>query len=446
MEKIKKKYRNNYKEIVSFAKSVEKLWENRINNCFTEEDFEGIKLRKYLAPEGGYRIRSSQWKELDKELRYFFEDKVKHQNEWVYFRGYSYYSLDEMLHYRDIKLGNQKAMEIIANRWKEYQKSIFLIKRLNNLNLSWSEYLAIISLLEWIWNDYASISWIALQMHNENFEKAIMANVDKLASVIIDCVVEYICSSNTNRDYERQLGTLEEILSDRIWIFISKEINTHIKKQKRYIFRSIREGDQLWIILANCEIKLIPWIKKNQIKKILLLNNAFGAINIGYLIKHMCGIAIDVMNIYSSVHEEEMNRYDTTYNCFVKEINDCYDYLVIIDDSIFTGRSVKKIKQLYSDVSTNIVCLVMTYDVATYFNHSYELGDDDMAWESVCFVEQEVRRMQGLLTPARSYWAYKKGEISDSENNEYEKNIKGSDLLLRILWTRFEKEIKNEHN
>ena len=445
MEQIKKIYRNSYKEIASFAKKVETLWEKRIYNCFNIEDFEGIKLRKYLAPEGGYRIRYSQWEELDKEIRNHFEDKIKYQNEWVYFRGYRYYSLDELIHYRDIKLDNQKAIKILADRWKSYQNSIFIIRKLNNPKLKWPEYLAIISMLEWIWNDYASISWVAMQMHNEEYENTIMMKVDMLASVIVECVFWYFVSPNRNKEYEVQVAALEEIVNDELWVYIYEGINEYVRKQKGYIFRSIREGDQLWLVLANSEIKFIPWINKNCFTKVMLLNNAFGAINIGYLIKHMCKISIDVMNIYSSVHEEEMRRYDNSYTSFMKEILGCYEHLIIIDDSIFTGRSINKIKRAYASVTDSITCLVMTYDISTYFNHPEEMNFNNSPLESVLEVQNEVRKMEGLLTPARSYWAYKK-KVNDIEDDEYQKKVKGSDVLIRILWGRFEEEIKNERN
>lgn len=87
----------------------------------------------------------------------------------------------------------------------------------------------------------------------------------------------------------------------------------------------------------------------------------------------------------------------------------------------------------------------MTYDVSTYFNHPEEMSFNNTPLESVLKAQNEVRKMGGLLTPARSYWAYKKIAVG-IEDDEFEKNIRGSDVLIRILWKRFEEEIKNEHN
>lgn len=444
MHEIKKIYRNNYKEMVNLAQKVEELWESRVYKCFKTEAFIGIKFRKYLAPEGGYRIRLSQWESLDEALRNFFMNKVKQQNDWIYFRGYGYYALDEVVHRKNIVLDNQKAIAVLSNRWKEYQRCFSIVKKLDDSELSLADYFAVISFLEWIWNDYSTITWISLQMNNEAYENKLMEDVDKLASVIIDCTFGYIL--NSDRDYEQQFNTLAEIFCNEKWQYIYDGLIGYLGHHEGYVFRSMREGDQLWMVLVNCEIKLIPWIKKNHFKKVLLLNNAFGAINTGYLLKHMCDIRVDVINIYASVHEEEMNRYATSYNSYLKVFPDSYDYVVIIDDSIFTGRSVKKIKQIYSRVTDAIACLVLTYDVATYFNHPEEMNYDNDPLKSVLEVEGEVRRMEGLLTPARSYWAYKKDVTIDSSDNEYEKNIRGSDLLIRILWRRFEAEIKDEHN
>ena len=446
MEQIKNIYRKSYKEIIDFAKNVETLWENRIYKCFNEKEFEGIKLRKYLAPEGGYRIKNSQWENLDPEIRNYYEDKIKCQNEWVYFRGYDYYSLDELIHYKDIKLNNQDSIKILGERWRIYQNNIFIIRKLNNPELRWPEYLAIISILEWIWNDYASISWIAMQMHNEEYENNIMMKVDKLASIIIECTFGRFVSPKTKKEYNFDLDKLEDIINSEMWVYIYEGLSEYARCKKDYFFRSIREGDQLWIVLANSEFKFIPWINKNQFTKILLLNNAFGAINIGYLIKHMCTVInIDVMNIYSSVHEEEMKRYNNSCTNFVKEIKEIYEHFVIVDDSIFTGQSIDKVKLAYKNITNKITSLVMTYDVSTYFNHPEEMSFNNTPLESVLKAQNEVRKMGGLLTPARSYWAYKKIAVG-IEDDEFEKNIRGSDVLIRILWKRFEEEIKNEHN
>ena len=89
----------------------------------------------------------------------------------------------------------------------------------------------------------------------------------------------------------------------------------------------------------------------------------------------------------------------------------------------------------------------MTYDVATYFNHPEELGfSENNRLERVLQVEEMTRSISGILAPARSYWAYKKGEVFWGGDNEYDEKINGSDLLMRILWKRFEEEIKNEES
>lgn len=445
MEEIKTIYRKHYKEIYEFAKEVEQTWENRIYKSFGEEQLEGTKLRKYLAPEGGYRIKESQWDKLGEEYKCFFREKVKHQKGWVYFRGYEYYYLDAIMHYRSMKLDNKRAIEILEDRWIEYQNSISLIRYLENPNLSWTEYIVIISFLEWIWNDYASISWVLLQNHN-SYENIVNNNVDKLARVIIECTVKYFEGSNETKQYSKQIDALKDVVDGKSWASVSKALHECIEYEDSYLFRAVREGDQFWPIVANCEYKLLPWIEEVRAKKIMLLNNAFGAINIGYLVKHICSISVEVKNIYSSVHEEEMNRYGTINSSFVEKIDVCYDYVVIIDDSIYTGRSIKKIKQLYGEtIASKMICFVMTYDISTYFNHPEEMDFDNQPLKSVVEAEKEVRKMNGLLTPARSYWAYKKC-VSNDEKDEYKKNTKGSDVLIRILWKRFEKEIKGEIN
>lgn len=444
MKEIKEIYRKNYKEIISFAKQAERLWEDRIYRCFGKEDFVNLKFRKYMAPEGGYRITVSQYANIDKRFHDFFKDKIKIQNGFVYFRGYDYYASDKVVHLSKNNLNNMDSMIVLMKRWKEYKMNISFVMKLNCLGLGWAEYLAVLSFLEWIWNDLSSMAWIALKMCDEKFENEIMCCVNKLSSVIIACSYDYIMQSEYHQDYSKQLDILSELFAKEDSIF--EKIIEYIKIQDEYVFRAMREGDQFWMVLVNFEIKLLPWIKQNNFKKILMLNNAFGGINIGYFIKYLCDIDVDVLNICVSVHEEEMKRYVRSYNSYIKDIKDEYDCIMVIDDSIYTGRSVKKIKKVYSENADKIFCLPMTYDVSTYFNHPEEMDFERDALKSVLEAEHEVRLIGGMLTPARSYWAYKKREVGTSKNQEFEKNINGSDILIRILWNRFEKEIMNEQN
>lgn len=415
MKEIKEIYRKNYREIIYFAKQAEILWENRIDRCFCKENFVNLKFRKYMAPEGGYRITTSQFAKIDKRFHSFFKDKIKIQNGFVYFRGYDYYGLDKVVHLKKNELNNMDSMFMLMKRWKEYKMNISLIMKLNQLGLSWAEYLAVLSFLEWIWNDLSSMTWIALKMHNEEFENELMCCVDMLSSVIIACSYDYIMRGELHQDYSEQLSVLSELFLEAREKYIFGKFIEYFKLQDEYLFRSMREGDQFWMVLVNFEYKLLPWIKQNSFKKILLLNNAFGAINLGYFIKHLCDIEVDVKNICVSVHEQEMKRYVYSYNSYIKDIKDDYECVVIIDDSIFTGRSVKKIKKIYSEITDKIVCLPMTYDVATYFNHPEEMEFDNDALKTVLEVEREIRLIGGRLTPARSYWAFKKGGECASE-------------------------------
>lgn len=444
-ELIKNIYYSNYKEIMKFQKCLEEIWTDRVIKKFGMDSFRKIPVRKYLAPEGGYRIPENKWWELDGAQKDFFHDKVKSQNNYIYFRGYSYYSNDICLHKKEKKLNNKQTYSVLLTHWEQYKLHIQWIKKLKNDNLKWTEYLAIISFLEWMWNDISTLSWIALVIKEDSYEKAIMECIDLLASVIVNCTYYYLCAEE-GIDLQLELGKLINIFSSEnekiIFGLLKRNINRNV-----YLFRTIREGDQLWIVLANYEFKLLPWLRKMKYPKVLFLNNAFGGINIGFFLKQLIKRDAESVNIYSSVHEKEMKR-----NVFWGKIDlRCptmeYEYIIFVDDSIFTGKSLNGIKDFLEFPKNKMLYLPMTYDVATYFNHPEELGfSENNRLERVLQVEEMTRSISGILAPATSYWAYKKGEVFWGGDNEYDEKINGSDLLMRILWKRFEEEIKNEES
>lgn len=444
-EIIKNIYYSNYKEIMKFQKFLEEIWTYRVTKKFGLDSFSKIPVRKYLAPEGGYRIPENKWWELEETQKSFFHDKVKIQNDYIYFRGYSYYSSDICLHKKQKKLNNKEAFHVLLTRWKQYKLHVECIKELNNDNLKWTEYLAIISYLEWMWNDLSTLSWIAIVMKDYFYESIIVECIDLLASVIADCTYYYL-SAEDDIDFQLELDKLINIFSSEnekiIFGILEKYINCNV-----YLFRSIREGDQLWIVLANYEFKLLPWLRKMKYPKVLFLNNAFGGINIGFLLKQLIKRDTESINIYSSIHEKEMGR-----NIVFGEIELSvpvveYEYIIFVDDSIFTGKSLNSLKKNLKLPNKRMFYLPMTYDVATYFNHPEELNFcEKNRLERVLQVEEMTRSINGLLTPARSYWAYKKKKVFGMGDIEYDEKINGSDLLMRILWKRFEKEIKNDES
>lgn len=73
---------------MKFQKCLEEIWTDRVIKKFGMDSFRKIPVRKYLAPEGGYRIPENKWWELDGAQKDFFHDKVKSQNNYIYFRGH----------------------------------------------------------------------------------------------------------------------------------------------------------------------------------------------------------------------------------------------------------------------------------------------------------------------------------------------------------------------
>lgn len=87
--------------------------------------------------------------------------------------------------------------------------------------------------------------------------------------------------------YDIIYSSYERIISSESIIMLLKtqyDLSVSVKP----MVRSIREGDSVVKIYAIYRQKLAPFLAENSYKKVLLLSNAFGAINSGCLLKKMC--------------------------------------------------------------------------------------------------------------------------------------------------------------
>lgn len=453
---IKSRYAAYLNEINVFQKKVLALWQQRIEKKFgvffagnvnLNSGNNKTSLKKYIAIEGGYKIPENEWGSINYLLASFFSNKNHHYNGFVYLRGYDYYANDKNMHFSTLPPSNTQSFVRLSARFAEYRDYVSIVQMLNDDKLSWINYLGIQGYLEWIWNDMATLSWVLIYFNENALIKKFNSIIDQMASIIVESIYGFFAQKTS---FTSQLHLkLEKVLSS----FVLKDIMQYVyskQHHEQYIFRALREGDQLWLILASYEFKLLPWIQKSKYKNVTLIGNAFGAINSAFLLKNclvLNSITVAAENIFYSIHEQEMHRNVSIYVSYGFDIkSDCNECAIVIDDSLFTGKTFQTIKCKLKQQFNDIYCLPLTFDVSTIFNHPEEMSTVGTMEDSINYVEKLIRGIGNNLAPARSFWVFKKRKphYMDGVSKEYSSKICGSDLLVKILWRRFKEEITGE--
>lgn len=450
---IKTRYIAYLGEINAFQKKVSALWQKRITEKFSnffidnkDSDSENNEalIKKYIALEGGYKIPENEWGHMNPQLVDFFHNINQHYNGYVYLRGYDYYASDKSMHLSISNLSNAQSFAKLSARFKRYRSYVSVVQMLYDEKLTWIDYLGIQSYFEWIWNDIAILSWILIYFNENALIKKFNPIIDQMAGIVVESIYGFFdqkinCASDLHLKLDAILNS--SMLND-VMHYVHGQLHC-----EQYIFRALREGDQLWLVLASYEFKLLPWLQKNTYKSITLIGNAFGAINSAFLLKNCLAynsFNVFAENIFYSVHEQEMHRNTANHTFCGLDIgsnnNEC---AIVVDDSLFTGKTFRIISRKLERHFHHVYFLPLTFDVATIFNHPEEMLVESTMEDSINYVEGLIREIGDNLSPARSYWAFKKRKPNCTTGiaAEYSAKVRGSDLLIRILWRRFKEEI-----
>ncbi|MBJ6360565.1 hypothetical protein ACFOQM_04470 [Paenibacillus sp. GCM10012307] len=459
METYKDRVRLLRREVYQMGKKVERKWEKELltseHICFTNRD---IPLRKYIDDVGGFRIMRDEWSQLPLILRDFFAQRAHFDKRYVIFRGYDYYKFDPTIHLPASSFNENMAWFELVNRWMLYASYFSKIENeITQPSIFFPTWLASLSYFEWIFNDLCSMRWTGLciecyyHKENESVPKQILKWIEAIehglevaAQMLID--VGYRRWKENPSIHEKS-KRLKQVLQSSDITMQAECIGELIQRVGANGWvRSIREGDQLWIVCSMFENKVIPLLP-SQDTPLHILSNAFGGIHIGYLWKAMLlnrgVLKVQQHVIRTSVHEAEMNRMKGLYETLtVEKMN---GIIIHTDDSIFSGKTHKRVLNLLMNTSDPIHFVPLTLDIGTIYNHPEELTSQGMPInECIDQIEQFARGIDGYLPVARSYWAIKKiqrNQKYESSNPHFKKIVDGSDRLVGMLWNRFSSEI-----
>ena len=369
-------------------------WNHQIKNHLCVK--EGFCIKNNVDIFGGFLLSVAQYENMNHELQDFFNHRAEIKEDVVFLRGYEYYCCDPQMHNSSKSYTPNELWKKFGEKWAKY-KYTYSFDFLKRKEIALEDWIGILSLLEYIFAD-----------------------------------AFHILSSDYCRLFQ------SAILTD----FLTESLDVDLGESA---IRVIREGDSLCLIYAAYLLKLAPLCAQQGFNKILLLNNAFGAMNTGIILKYLLPSDIHsaVINIRYSQNRNDVGTYGKT-PAKVEMINgdteipeDGYQAFIIVDDSIFTGNSYHHIKEYFCDV--DYICLLpFSFDCNSLkyskkeecaYPQMYEITVQALKWA----------KEAGNCVPAFiSFWDWDKSasvNYQQIKNPEFQHILDGEDLLLKHLWS-----------
>ncbi|MCM1048290.1 MAG: hypothetical protein NC433_07690 [Clostridiales bacterium] len=421
-------------------------WNYQIKNHLCVK--ESFYIKENVDVFGGFLLSIVQYENMDYELQDFFKYRAEIKEDVIFLRGYEYYCCDSQMHSSSISYTSNELWKKFGEKWANY-KYTYSFSFLKQKEITFENWIGILSLLEYIFADLTTLRWFEfinqkkyLNLLGSKF-LAIIDETEHFTHIIGDAIAKLlkfdftdgfnILSSNYSKLFQ------STILTD----FITASWDFDIEKSA---IRVIREGDSLCLIYAAYLLKLAPLCAQKRLNKILLLSNAFGAMNTGIILKYLLpsDIHATVMNIRYSQNRNDIKFYGKM-PAKVEMINenlditeeDGYQAVIIVDDSIFTGNSYHHIKSYFSSV-THIFLLPFSFDCNSLkygkqekyaYTQIYEITAQSLKWATEA----------GNCVPAFiSFWDWDKSasvNYQQIKNPEFQHILDGEDLLLKHLWS-----------
>jgi len=408
-----------------------------------------FRIEKYINLFGGYLLDSQSFYRMDDRLIVFFQKRVK-SDAIIYLRGYDYYQADPLMHLHRQNYKHQDLWAGIGKRWKEY--SLFTSFDFFYDNSSFENWIGSLGLLEYIFEDLTVIRWFLFRnkknlscLYPDDYGRMV-ESIEKFSEVIADSLacllkfdfdrVKFLCNHYYHKFFSCHL--------------ISEVLEREYDQIDRASTRTIREGDSLPLIYAAYRMKLKPVCEEHRWKRIGLVSNAFGAMNIGLILKYLIAPICEAEHT-NVLYAQHRTTADLIYeDCLTDQ---CYyldpkedkignaEAVFVIDDSICLGKSYHYIRDSIAKEKVYLLPLTLNCNGMKYFRVGVCKEDDieSMIHQSA----QWAREVNGCMPPFFSFWDFRltvsETDTEDDENEAYARY--GSDLLLKHLWKIYDEEI-----
>jgi len=416
------------------------------NNCLELKFGTSIDILTHACVFGGFTLTPEEFEKLNCGLAEFFRRYGKFGNGLWNLRGYSYYAADPFMYLTDKIPSDYERWETVMARWSSYT-SVLSYSSID-VQMSFYDWIGWLSLLEYMLNDLTTMYWtikkISMESNfsgdMEDYSREVGHMADKIASFVAELVVDDIIL-NQKSFSEKILTRISIPLKVLRW-------DAGFLKSTKGFVRAIREADSIPLIYAAYLKKLLPWALSSK-KSIVLLSNAFGALNVSYVLKHMLKHHKDCFagNINFS-----QNRLDSALfgqgtaevtllssDCQISETAD----VLMVDDCIFTGVTYKRIKKYFKAKNVHTMMLPLALDIQSlkyYRGEEKKMNDLILDAQESIHTAEEINQTPPVFV---AFWDWGNEEYiaQDGENKDYVKIMNGGDLLLKELWKRYKDDI-----
>lgn len=413
-----------------------------------------FSIEQAVDPCGGYWLEETSYIHMDDALKRFYEKRVKRNKGKYFLRGYDYYQADPLMHCQDSLKNCHDLWKIFQEKWNSYPQSSFFAY-LNDSTISVENWIGTLGLLEYLFNDLTSLQWFAFK----NKDALICERKDDYLQAM--CEMEFFAdkigeaiASTLKFDFKRVYDILSGIYVRMTGSkYLGAFVYTKMMVKDRSSVRAIREGDSISLIYASYLMKLKPFCQAHHLKKIQLASNAFGAMNIGIILKYLVSpdCEADSYNIlYAQNRAEEDIVYGNTQmdTCCVMGSSEevpAQDSqgTFVVDDSIFSGNSYRNIK-VFLGKNHPVYLLPLTFncDCIKYCRRGIKETDD---MEQIAHQAAAWAFEVGNLPPAfSSFWDFERKALENkmvTDNQELRRVLDGDDLMLKHLWVIFQEKI-----
>lgn len=402
-----------------------------------------FQIEKYVDIFGGYWLDKEEYTKMNSGLIKFYDKRVCQGNR-IYLRGYDYYQADPLFHMQSENCKHYELWDVFQKKWENYQ----CIDSFDYLNESMSieNWIGTLGLLEYLFTDLTSVRWFVfrnkrslLSFFSDTYDEIVKV-VESFSETIgeaIACMLRF--------DFDRVYCLLSERFQD---IIKSPLLNQLLLKDfdviERASIRTMREGDSTVLIYAAYLLKLKPFCESYQLKNIRFLSNAFGAMNIGIILKYLISPVCEAKhsNILYAQHRSEGDFVydDALINkcCFINPEEQYEDQeteaVFVVDDSICFGKSYLYIKNYVSQKDVYLLPLTLNCNGMRYFRVGLTENDNlnTIIHQSV----QWASEVNHALPAFFSFWDFRQTvpEKRPVNDETYCFAMFGSDLLLNHLW------------
>ena len=410
-------------------------------------------IEDYVDLFGGYWVDAAEYERMDLQLKQFY-NPIAIYKEKIYLRGYDYYKVDPLFHLQEKASDHNYLWGSFREKWNRY-RNVLKFDYIKD-NMSIENWIGTLGLLEYIFSDLTSIRWFLFRNKQHeigyiNEQYQLLTDVIDNATDLMAQIIAAMLLFDFNLAFKLISTHYHHIVNS---CAIHELLDKRFEIVERASLRSMREGDSIALIYASYVLKLKPFCVNRQGKNILLMSNAFGAMNIGvifkYLLRNVC--TVSHANLLFAQHRSEG---DFVYADLLT--NQCYffneeerkkpessDITIIVDDSVCFGKSYYNIKESLCCHNIYLLPLTLNCNGMKYFRIGINESDDI---NSIIRQSSEwAREINDSLPAFFSFWDFRRQvpQICTIKDETQRFALYGSDMLLNHLWTQYLDEIINE--